>query len=197
LACQFVKVLMADYFLIVGEIDKCAFAPSDGLVAILAIAEDRRFHYHVGVDPISVVRACFMTFLRGKLQGASTVEAQLVRTLTGRREISATRKLRESLLAILISLSRSKRAIAAAYLNCAYFGPSMIGVHRAALACGWSITSCSLQDACTLIAMIRRPVDSSLSGKNQEKLRKRAAWIRTRVAARYQGGTLSLQKESG
>lgn len=42
--------------------------------------EDRRFHYHPGVDPLAAARALWQNLSRGKVvSGASTVTMQVVR----------------------------------------------------------------------------------------------------------------------
>lgn len=59
---------------------------SETLILTLFVAEDHRNHSHYGVDPVAIVRALVMRFFYGKKQGASTVEQQLVRTITQRYE---------------------------------------------------------------------------------------------------------------
>src|SRR5690606_37267428 len=103
------KVLLA--------IDTCHFNPPAVLVAAVVAAEDRRFYWHRGFDPIGVFRALAHLIVQRRIEGASTVEAQLWRTITGRREITMARKLREISSASYISLSRPKSRIIACYLD--------------------------------------------------------------------------------
>ena len=50
--------------------------------AVLA-AEDKRFSYHPGVDPLAMGRACFDNIRHGRVvSGASTITQQLLRTLS-------------------------------------------------------------------------------------------------------------------
>lgn len=100
------------------------------LVEILVVAEDHRFFYHHGVDPVGICRAVIQT-TAGNIQGASTIEQQLIRTITGRYEISLRRKFKEICLALSISHSFEKRDIAVAYLNTAYFGNGFNGIEEA------------------------------------------------------------------
>ena len=72
------------------------------LMEMLVTGEDRRFLRHCGFDPAAIARAAFWT-LRGRLQGASTIEQQLVRTITGEKQIRTTRKIREILLAASVA----------------------------------------------------------------------------------------------
>lgn len=70
--------------------------------AIIAI-EDRRFDDHLGIDAFAILRAIFNTIFRHKLEGASTVEQQVVRIITNDRELTLTRKIDEVCLAVLVS----------------------------------------------------------------------------------------------
>src|SRR5208337_2064528 len=67
-----------------------AILPTNLRQALIA-AEDHRFFNHGGVDPIALVRAIVRFHLRGRLQGASTIEQQLVRTVTMRYDRTVLR----------------------------------------------------------------------------------------------------------
>lgn len=54
------------------------------LINFLISAEDHRFRYHTGVDPIAILRAIYIYIRYGKYQGASTIEQQFIRTVTCR-----------------------------------------------------------------------------------------------------------------
>ncbi|MGC4023059.1 MAG: transglycosylase domain-containing protein [Cyclobacteriaceae bacterium] len=82
--------------------------PSCLLEAIVKI-EDRRFYSHFGVDSYAIVRAIFRNSTSQKLEGASTIVQQLVRTITGAKEIRILRKLKEMMLATLINQKFSNR----------------------------------------------------------------------------------------
>jgi membrane peptidoglycan carboxypeptidase len=72
------------------------------LVAALLTVEDRRFYQHGGVDLRATCRAILHGLAGGRWTGASTIEQQLVRTLTGRYQRTLRRKLGEMLLACLV-----------------------------------------------------------------------------------------------
>jgi len=91
------------------------------------VLEDRRFFYHLGVDPISVLRALLQSRVSGRVQGVSTIEQQLVRTVLDSRARTIRRKTREMMIATVLSLARPKRDILGAYLRCAYFGTNLTG----------------------------------------------------------------------
>lgn len=100
------------------------------LTEMLITGEDRRFLHHCGFDPMAIARAAFWT-LRGRLQGASTIEQQLVRTITGEKQIRSSRKIREILLAASVARDHSKANSARAYLGIGYYGTGMEGLIRA------------------------------------------------------------------
>ncbi|MFN2375222.1 MAG: biosynthetic peptidoglycan transglycosylase [Candidatus Binatia bacterium] len=98
------------------------------LIDALVAAEDHRSEYHRGVDPIGMFRALWVRIFSGHVQGASTIEQQFVRVVTGRYERTLLRKLREQLLAIALARHRGKRAIASAYLAIAFYGSGCSGL---------------------------------------------------------------------
>ena len=94
----------------------------DIYIDFLVLSEDKRFYIHKGVDFFSICRALVsIAFLR-RMQGASTIEQQLVRTITKDYRISINRKIKEQVFAILVSSQFSKKEIAVLYLNVAYVG---------------------------------------------------------------------------
>lgn len=66
--------------------------------------------------------------------GASTIDMQMVRTITGYKEITFRRKLYEMTLALLINFRFSKEEIMKCYMDHAFFGSHLIGVNRASYA---------------------------------------------------------------
>src|SRR5262245_21594087 len=53
---------------------------------LLVSGEDHRHVLHPGVDPIAICRATWRCIYRGKREGASTIEQQVVRVISGRYE---------------------------------------------------------------------------------------------------------------
>lgn len=101
---------------------------TDSLIRALVVGEDHRNALHFGVDPIAILRSLKVRVFEGKRQGASTIEQQLVRTITRRYEKSPRRKIREQLLAVMLSSRFPKDELAACYLMVAYYGASLVGV---------------------------------------------------------------------
>jgi penicillin-binding protein 1C len=98
--------------------------------AMLA-AEDARFFWHPGVDPVAIVRALGQAVWHRRIvSGASTLTQQLARTVVPRPR-TAWGKFREMALAIRIEWSLSKREILEQYLNRVAFGPGLRGIEAA------------------------------------------------------------------
>lgn len=95
--------------------------------------EDQRFYSNDGIDPIGILRAVKTDlFSGGTLQGASTIEQQLVRNLYLSPQQSLSRKLTEACLAVELDRKWSKDKILTAYLNDIYFGHEAYGIAAAA-----------------------------------------------------------------
>ena len=100
--------------------------------AMLA-AEDRRFYWHIGVDPIGLARAVSVDLLaRRARQGASTLTQQVARETLLTPETSLKRKVQEAILALALERRLSKSEILTLYLNRTYFGSGAYGVEAAA-----------------------------------------------------------------
>lgn len=101
---------------------------SSSLVGALVVAEDHRNCLHYGVDPLAIMRTFKVRIFEKKRQGASTIEQQLVRTITARYEKTPRRKIREQLIAVMLNFKYDKADLARAYLQVAYYGVSLVGV---------------------------------------------------------------------
>jgi penicillin-binding protein 1C len=118
-----------------GDGKRARFCPIDsiGEAALRAViaAEDKRFEFHPGVDPIAVLRAAAQAAASGRVvSGASTISQQLARNLVPRpRTIPG--KFLEMALAVRIEASLSKRAILEQYMNQVAFGPGLRGIEAA------------------------------------------------------------------
>ena len=103
--------------------------------AVIA-TEDAGFYRHPGVDPVGIARAAWQNWRAGEIvSGASTLTQQLARNLfipaEARWEQSWSRKAREALLALSLTLNYTKDEILALYLNDSYFGHLAYGVEAA------------------------------------------------------------------
>jgi penicillin-binding protein 1A len=134
---QRVDVLTADGTLIASRGSTTRYVPFDQLPqhlvdAVLA-TEDRRFYYHLGVDPIGLVRAVWINWHAGSVvQGGSTITQQLAKNLYLSPDRTLTRKLDEALIALALEMKLTKSEILEIYLNRAYFGSGAYGIAAAA-----------------------------------------------------------------
>ena len=146
--------LSEDLRLLRSTIRKEGAVPIDPLLSELVIAlEDKRFVRHFGIDLLALARSV-ANYLRGAPRGgASTIDMQLVRTLTGRFERTLLRKLREIILAFLIRRNHTPTSILATYLTCAYTGTGLRGMEQAAHSLfGREVQACSVRQKAMLSA---------------------------------------------
>lgn len=146
------------------------------LLAPLIETEDRRFFYHRGVDLYSIIRAIKNINIK-RLEGASTIPQQLIRGITNKREISVRRKIKEIMLASLISMEFTKDEILTAYLNTYDFG-KCTGIKELCSKEGYDIHNLSVSDLAQLVARFKYPV---LSRYNYIKYLRRVRIIENKI----------------
>jgi penicillin-binding protein 1A len=143
----------------------------------LVAAEDRRFFLHSGVDPVAVARAV-TGVIRGVARGgASTIEQQLVRTVTRRYEKTFSRKLREMLLATTVRDVACKDEVIWVYLQIAYFGWRMNGVREACARTGFRLSELTEYQAALLVARLKYPNPKQMSAVRRAQISLRAKFI--------------------
>jgi 1A family penicillin-binding protein len=88
-------------------------------------AEDVRFRYHFGIDPIGMLRALFANVRAGGItQGGSTIDQQIIKPRFLSAQRTWRRKITEMLLAVVLDGRLSKDEILDIYLNEVYLGHS-------------------------------------------------------------------------
>lgn len=153
-------------------------------LAALFRLEDRRFHSHLGVDPVAVVRAVISNVSRGRrVSGASTLTMQLARVLEPRpRHLGS--KLVEAFRAVQLELRMSKREILAAYLQFLPFGGNVEGVEAASLAYfGHRPTALSSAEIAVLLAVPQDPNRRAPGPGHEARLRAARDRVARRLAA--------------
>ena len=104
------------------------------LIAAVQLQEDQWFRWHPGVNPLSLLRGAFATYvMRGPRQGGSTLTMQLARLLYRLNTRSPGGKLVQVARALQLELCYSKDALLEAYLNLAPYGGNIEGVGAASL----------------------------------------------------------------
>ncbi len=154
--------------------------------------EDKRFYQHGGVDYQGVLRAAYEDVTAGGVvQGASTIEQQLVRNVYLTDEQSLTRKLREAYLATQMADQWSKDKILTTYLNTIPYGPVTYGCEAAAAAFfNTHCSSLSLGQAALIAGLPQSPTEYN------PRLHPAAAKARRNqvLAAMYAAGHISLEQ---
>jgi len=154
-------------------------APNNLIVALLA-AEDHRFTQHQGIDFFAVVRATVSCCI-GRREGGSTIEQQLARTLTRDRSPTLARKLKDWIIAVHISKHFTKPQIATAYLDVAYFGYGIPGYRHAASKLGIDVQNASIEEACSIAALLKRALGEFPTEQRMRRFRSRREWLVRRV----------------
>ena len=126
---------------------------------MLVAAEDARFAWHPGVDPLAVLRASAQFALSGHIvSGASTITMQVARLLERRHPRSLSGKLGEMAKALALDRRLSKDQVLGLYLTLAPFGGNIEGVRAASLAYfGKEPARLSAAECALLVAIPRSP----------------------------------------
>ncbi len=110
------------------DYDEIPQVMKDAMIAV----EDRRYDYHLGVDPIGIARSVMVRIERGHwAQGGSTITQQLARNVFLNNSRTFARKGREMLLALAMERKFSKEQILELYLNKVYYGGGAYGIDAA------------------------------------------------------------------
>lgn len=93
--------------------------------------EDKRFHYHFGIDFLALARAIKLNFSKQKtISGASTITMQVAR-MANKSKRNIWNKVYEMLLAVRIECGFSKNEIINLYAAHAPFGGNVVGLEAA------------------------------------------------------------------
>lgn len=134
----------------------------DGITPIVKsaalAAEDRRFPYHPGVDPLAMSRAAWQNLRAGRvISGGSTITMQLAR-LERPAERTLWAKLREAARALWLEARLTKDQVLCHYLNRAPFGGPLVGLGAASRQLlGKSAERLSPAEAALLMALPKDP----------------------------------------
>lgn len=129
--------------------------------AVIA-SEDSRYYWHLGVDPLGILRALLTNIRGGEIrEGGSTLTQQVARSLfreyVGTQD-SAGRKLREAIVALKLEAMYSKNFLLKIYLNRVYLGNGNYGFEDAArFYFDKSAKDLTLSEAATLVGILPAP----------------------------------------
>lgn len=120
----------------IADDEQWRFPPLDSIPEKFKIAlllyEDEYFYSHLGVNPISIVRATRQNMSAGKIvSGGSTISMQTIRMALGNKKRTYGQKIIEILKTIKFELIYSKKSILKSYVNHAPFGSNIVGLNAA------------------------------------------------------------------
>ena len=127
----------------------------DAMVSV----EDRRFYSHIGIDPLGLARAVWVSFRRDeRTQATSTITQQLARNVFLNSNRTFDRKVREAILAMALEWKFSKQQILELYLNKVYFGGGSYGIDSASRKFfSHSARTLSLGEAAIIAGLVKAP----------------------------------------
>lgn len=145
--------------------------------------EDSEFYNHNGIRLKSIFRATIWAKLTGKrVTGGSTITQQLIKNTLLTPKRTASRKIKEWILAVKLERIMEKDDILASYLNAAPYGGSIYGIEEASKAfLGKSPMDLSLAEAAYLAAIPNYPTYYSPYGKNKARLDERKNLVLKRM----------------
>lgn len=125
----------------------------------LLVSEDKRFYFHVGIDPLGIARAAMRNISSMSIsEGGSTITQQLARTLYLSPKVSWQRKIKEIFIALWLERHRTKEEILQMYINSVYMGNGLYGFASAArYYFGKDLSEIDLNEAVLLVGVVRSP----------------------------------------
>ena len=139
---------------VLAEYDEIPDALWQAAVAI----EDERFFQHNGVDWKRTAKATLNIFSSGATFGGSTITQQVLKNMTGDKEGTINRKVREIFRALEFEKNYTKEQILTLYLNTIYLGKGCYGVKTAAeYYFGKELKDLSVAECASLIAITNNP----------------------------------------
>jgi penicillin-binding protein 1C len=140
--------------------------------------EDRWFYWHLGVNPVSIVRALYKNLISGEVEsGASTITMQVARMLEP-KERTYINKFAEIFRALQLEIKYSKEEILELYLSLLPFGGNIEGVKSASyIYFNRPPDKLSLAQSIVLAVIPNDPNSLRLDRTNDQIIRKRNFWI--------------------
>jgi len=150
--------------------------------AVIA-TEDASFYNHFGIDPEGIFRSILINFrIKEPTYGGSTLDQQLIRSTFFSTEKTATRKIREIILALELDRRYAKDEILGWYLNQIPLGQNAYGMEAASqIYFSKAISDIDLTEAAVLTALIKSPYSLSPYGENVDKLLIRKDYVLERM----------------
>ncbi|MFH1074455.1 MAG: PBP1A family penicillin-binding protein [Candidatus Firestonebacteria bacterium] len=140
----------------------------------ILVIEDDGFYSHLGISPLSILRAFLVNLSHGRVeQGGSTITQQLAKNLFLTQDRTFSRKIREVMLSFKIEYRYTKDEILEMYLNQINMGSGAYGVETAARTYfGKHVEELSLPE-CALLAGLPRAPNKYSPYNNPKKAKQR------------------------
>ncbi len=135
---------------------------SKNLQNALISQEDKRFYEHGALDYKGIARALFVaiTSFGRRIEGASTLEQQLARSMFLTMERTIDRKIKEGIIAFKLENKFTKDQILEMYLNQVYFGSGAYGAESASMTYfGKHAADITIPEAAMLAGILKAPSD--------------------------------------
>lgn len=135
----------------------------DGLIQSLLWVEDRDFENHIGIAPLSIIRAMIANMKAGRVvQGGSTLTQQLVKNFYLSRDKTIVRKATEAVMSLLLEFHYDKQDILEAYINEVYLGQAGArAIHGFGMASqfyfGKPLSDLDIEQSALLVALVKGP----------------------------------------
>lgn len=136
--------------------------------------EDKRFHHHIGIDPLALFRAFYKNVKAGRVvNGGSTISMQVIRLARNNPPRTLFEKVVEMLLTLRLEIRYSKQEILSFYTAHAPFGGNVVGLEAASWRYfGRSPNLLSWSESAMLAVLPNSPSLIHL-GKNRKRLKKK------------------------
>ncbi|MEL7368126.1 MAG: penicillin-binding protein 1C [Myxococcota bacterium] len=152
-------------------------------VRALLTFEDHRFWYHVGIDPLAVIRAVVANVRNGRvMSGASTITMQVIRMGRDAPQRTIVQKAWEALLALRLEAAHSKAQILSTYANNAPFGGNVVGLEAAAWRYFGRPSSSLTWAEAALLAVLPNSPGLMHPGRGRQKLKAKRDRLLERLA---------------
>lgn len=146
--------------------------------AVIAVEDKDFYSEQFGINPKRTIAAALNEFTRGALlgarQGASTLEQQLIKNLTGDDQQDVMRKVREIFRAIAVSRRYSKETVLEGYLNTVSLTGTIGGMEVGANEYfGKTVSELDLAECATLASITKNPQGYSPQTNPEDLIQRR------------------------
>jgi penicillin-binding protein 1C len=154
---------------------------SPQLVTATLLQEDQYFRWHYGVNPLSLFKAIWETYVvKSRRVGASTITMQVARIRFGIHSKTFSGKIWQIIRALQLEIHYSKNQILEAYLNLSPYGNNIEGAGAASLIYfGKPVKQLTLPEALTLAVIPQNPVRRTPKQLNLKEIRNKlfVRWV--------------------